>query len=630
MIHLLDEATIQKIAAGEVIERPVSVIKELVENSVDAGANEISIEIKEGGKSLISVRDNGSGIEEGEIEKAFLRHATSKIEAFDDLYSLQSFGFRGEALASIAAVSKVSCRSRTKDEGIGTEIRLENGKVVFQSPIAMEVGTQILVEDLFYSMPVRRNMLKSDLSEAGKITQLLYSLAIGNSGVSFRYVKDEKRVFQTRRQNTLNENLMILFGSSYYKTLVGISAESPHFRLSGRIGNNTFYRGNRLMEFLYVNRRLVEDDEIRNTIENVFKSVIPNGRFPAWQIFIEADPSDIEVNIHPSKKKIFFKEKEELLDLVEKAVRKALFQELSLPQKEEKSPKGLFSDMTSQETYQAILDRYSWPGEGGKAVRDPLPKKDLPFSREGEESSSFLEISAEEDEEENISLKEENEGYGEEEEKSSREEEPSFLPKISENSLLPPYESLKFVGIIFKTYIILEDSAGGRVLLIDQHAAHERINFERFMKQVNTGMVVSQKLLQPLSIKLTDIQTEALKKKTPLLQKLGYGFDSFGEDLLVLREVPAILKGEREEGVFLDLLDLSFQGLDTFDAMINKMAVKACRASIKQGDVIREEEVYALYQDLIKTAYPLSCPHGRPTVIIRKKRDLENAFMRIK
>lgn len=652
MIHLLDEATIQKIAAGEVIERPVSVIKELVENSVDAGANEIQIEISDGGKTLISVRDNGSGMAEGEIEKAFLRHATSKITDFEDLYSLASFGFRGEALASIAAVSKLTCRSRTKDESIGKEIRLENGKVIFRSPIAMEVGTQILAEDLFYAMPVRRNTLKSVAAEGGKITQLLYRLAIGNPEVSFRYIKDGKRIFQTQSKNTLDENLMVLFGTGYFQAMVRLSGESPHFRLTGRMGNNTYYRGNRLMEFLYVNRRLIEDEEVQNTIENVFKSVIPNGRFPAWQIFIETDPSEIEVNIHPSKKRIFFQHKEELLDLIEKTVKGAIFKELSLPHQEKKSSKGLFSDLMSEETYQAILDQYAWPEGREGRTNDPSLQKKKTFSSQREDLSSVLEMTLEEEESEEDSAfllqgdhppyekegKEDRSGKSdqvikglhEQKEKYVQEKEQSFLRETEENALLPSYEDLRFIGIVFKTYIILEDPIQDRLLLIDQHAAHERINFERFMKQVNTQTVISQRRLQPLSIKLSDLQMDALKKKSALLKKLGYGFDIFAEDTVVLRELPSIFAGEREEGVFLDLLDLSFQGLDSFDAMISQMAMKACRASIKQGDVIGPDEVRALYLDLLKTAYPLTCPHGRPTVIIRRKRDFENVFMRIK
>lgn len=286
MIKILSKDTIQKIAAGEVIERPFSVVKELVENSIDAKATEIKVEISEGGLNYIKVTDNGCGISKSEVEVAVKRHATSKLDNFNDLYNISSLGFRGEALASITSISKTTIETKTKDDNIGSSFKFESSQLVSRSDIAKNNGTSIIVEDLFYNIPVRKRFLNSTISEANAITSIMYRLAIGNNNIGFTYVKDDKEVFRTIKGQGLKSNLSELFGFEFTKELLEIDIDKKDFSIKGYISNNRYYRSNRSMEYIYINGRYVKNSDISNAIEKAYGSLIPNGRFPAFQLFL--------------------------------------------------------------------------------------------------------------------------------------------------------------------------------------------------------------------------------------------------------------------------------------------------------------------------------------------------------
>lgn len=352
----LDKDTVEKIAAGEVIESPLSIIKELVENSIDAGSRNITVEIKNGGKSYIRVTDDGVGIAREDIDLAFQKHATSKISKFDDLYTIASLGFRGEALPSIASVSKVVAISKTEDSEIGTKLDLttkENKK----SSIATNKGTSIIVEDLFYNMPARRKFLKSDMAEANKISKLMYAFAIGYKNISFKYIKDDRIQFQSNPNLNLKLKISDLLDNLLEENLIELHAKNSSYKITGQIGLPNYYRGNRSMQYIFVNDRLVEDEEITKIIEDQYQGLIPQGRFPAFFIFIYTDPKNIDVNIHPNKKLVKYSYEDELLELIIDNVKNLLKakQEIqSINIKENK--KDEFLDFTD---YKAILDKYS-------------------------------------------------------------------------------------------------------------------------------------------------------------------------------------------------------------------------------------------------------------------------------
>lgn len=324
----LDKDTIEKIAAGEVIESPLSVVKELVENSIDANSKNITIEIRNGGKSYIRVTDDGSGIESDQLELAFKKHATSKITAFDDLYKISSLGFRGEALPSIAAVSKLTAISKTEDSPIGSKLVI-NSKDASKSSIATNKGTSIIVEDLFYNIPARRKFLKSDLAESNKITKLLYAFAIGYQDISFKYIKDDRLQFRSSSNTSFKLSIADLLDSLLEENLIELSDNNDIFKIKAYISNSNYYRGNRSMQYIFANKRLIENDEINWAIEYQYQGLIPSGRYPAFFLFIDTNPKNIDVNIHPNKKIVKFSYEAELIDLITNSINKT-FQKIKI------------------------------------------------------------------------------------------------------------------------------------------------------------------------------------------------------------------------------------------------------------------------------------------------------------
>lgn len=651
MIHRLNRDTIQKIAAGEVIERPVSVVKELVENAIDAGATRIGVDIENGGKTLIRVTDNGSGIPADQIELAFERHATSKIVDFNDLYETHSLGFRGEALASIIAVARVTARSKTANSEVGTSVRFENSEIVEKLQVAMQVGTTVEVSDIFYNVPVRRKFMKSDQAEANKISALLYSLAVGNPDISLSFTRDGKRVFITGADNTLDDNLMILFGMSYYEALLPISASSEHFRLSGRIGNNTFYRGNRQMQFLYVNGRFVQDDGITEAIENQYRSIIPNGRYPAFQLYIETSPGLIDINIHPNKQKVRFDCFDELEALVRQAVHDAIFGAAVIPGAQVQMPANRTPDLASADSYKQILERYRrTTGDFGEhrsvqvheasyspaeaVSRQRFAACDISDGYELEMVDDLTDERIEPDDD-----KPAQPACGTMPDKPAEVRSDVEQTEMAQSRLkqepehpygLPALDGLSYIGVVFKTFLMFESKLSEELILIDQHAAHERINYERFMRQFRTGKVITQNLMQPVSLTLTDIQMDALSRRGEILRRMGFEFDPFGEHTVLLRAVPTIFKTPEDDKLFFTLLDLSIERLDSVTSIVDHIATKACKASVKGGDALSLYEVEALYRQLLGCEYPLSCPHGRPTLLRLSRYEMEKLFMRVK
>lgn len=627
MIQTLDDRTIQKIAAGEVVERPVSVVKELVENAIDAGADEIDITIEEGGKKRIQVSDNGSGIPMEEMEKAFYPHATSKITAFDDLYHLHSLGFRGEALPSIIAVSRVEARSKTAEAKLGQALVYEDGHLVEKKPMAMSTGTTMEVFDLFSHVPVRRRFMKSAIAEANAIVQFVDQMAIGHPSIAFRLFRDDRRVLQTAKHQTLEETLLMLYGTSYHDALRTVDRANDLYRVHGVVGDNTFYRANRAMQFLFVNGRGIEDKAIRDAVEQAYRSVIPNGRFPAFQLFIETAPEHIDVNIHPNKRAIQFDEGEGLVALVSQAVRDAL-QAPRIPMEEEAN-EALFSGVSAEESYQRILAQYAWSSPKTPQTREG--DATFVYDKVASEATAVTteDVDVETDTDADLVFESPTEVATPLPSTEPAPQQQDFL-HASAQGVLVPLDQLRFVGALFRVYLLFEEAGGENLYIVDQHAAHERINFERFLRQARAHAIVRQPLLFPVRMTVSEAQMAAFTSRRELLEQAGFAAEPFGETTIVLREVPTIFQSADLSQLFEELLDIPLSDMGEYDRLLHEVATRACRASVKQGDALSPSESLALYAQLEQTTYPLTCPHGRPTIIKRTRYDFEKWFMRVK
>lgn len=642
MIQLLSNDTIQKIAAGEVIERPSSIVKELVENSIDAGSTRVIVEIKNGGIDLIEVVDNGSGIKEEEIEMAFQRHATSKLNDFSDLYNLDSLGFRGEALASIVSVSKVTVSTKTKDNRLGKKVEFEDGKVVSEKPIGKNTGTSISVRDLFYNIPVRKKFLKNPITEANNITNLMYKLAIGNFNIGITYIKDDKLIFETKENEDLISNISELFGIDLMENLLNINFKTREYEISGYISNNKYYRANRSLQYIYINNRYIENKEIRDSIESSYRSIIPNGRFPIFQLFINIKPQHLDVNIHPNKEKVQITILNDILEDLSDIVAEALYNNINLPSidyKEENNDGNILFEQKSD--IKNLLEKFDNKVDEKKDILNISERPKLNFiendnhSEEDKENIYF----------ENELIKEENrENYysiniESEPELEIKIESKDFLDEEYDETIeefnfidLNDKDLFKYIGIIFKTYIIYEDLQNEKIYIIDQHAAHERILYEKFMEKFKNNDIVIQSLLIPITVELLNDEMEIYNDNKEVFGKIGFDIDIFGDNTLIIRKVPNILGIPKEKRFFLDILD-SLKSLDRdlgYDSIYEKIIRNSCKYAVKSGDELGDIEVTGLLDQLMKCDNPYTCPHGRPTLIEMTKYEMEKNFMRVK
>lgn len=587
----LDNETIEKIAAGEVIESPLSIIKELVENSMDAGSKNITVEIKNGGKTFIRVTDDGIGIDRDEIDLAFEKHATSKIRKFDDLYSITSLGFRGEALPSIAAVSKVVAISKTEESPIGTKLDL-TGKETIKTSIATNKGTSIIVKDLFYNIPARRKFLKSDIAESNKISKLMYAFAIGYKDISFKFIKDNRIEFQSNPNLELKLRISDLLDNLLEENLLNIKAKNNSYRIEGEIGLSSYYRGNRSMQYIFVNDRLIEDEEITKTIEYQYQGLIPQGRFPAFFIFIYTDPKNIDVNIHPNKKQVKYSYEDELLELISENVKKLLKSKLeinSINIKEDK--KDEYLDFTD---YKAILEKYSpaemLVNEDAKSYDDKNDNNDF-FKTENPLTYEFST------------------------ENNIKENENSFIEDIS----IPTYKAS-----IFKRYSIFEDK--DKLYILDHRRAEEKIKMSQFINEFRKKEVVSQLLLNPIKINLNKIDIDRFEEKKDIFERLGFDIELISSSSLIIRQIPFIFNVPEDDKFFYEILDLT----DGFNngLLANKLRHLVRSLSFRKGYDINENEAIELYKNLLNEENPYKTYDGKPTIISLEDKDLEKYFER--
>nr|WP_300004499.1 DNA mismatch repair endonuclease MutL [Tissierella sp.] len=644
-IKILDESTIQQIAAGEVIERPASIVKELIENSIDAKSDSIIIEIQDGGKSYIRITDNGDGMSRDDIELAFKRHATSKLVTIEDIYNVLSLGFRGEALASVASVSKVEVLSKTNDSNVGVQVFIEDGKIIEENTIGCPKGTTIIIRDIFYNLPVRKKFLKSSNVESANIGDIINKLALGNSNVSFKFIKDGNNALKTPNDSNLLNSIYSVLGKDYHKNLIPIEYSNEELKLSGYISNNNLYRSNRNHQYLYINRRYISHLNISKIIEKEYRSLIPLNRLPVFIINIEIKPNDIDINIHPTKQEVKFANPIIVYDTIAKVVREILMPSVVVPEMK------LFKD--------------------DKDVDDSLPElfNEIEILKEEEDiESNSDENKVNYSENQNIVVKDFTlESYDEDKtikEDALKEDVFSFLRGKNERENRDINKSFNFtdqdeapvnsmdsinkniyveqkiedilldlqpIGRVFKTYIIAESRDEEKLFFIDQHAAHERVMYEKFRNEYKNEKIVTQQLISPDIVELTHEEMDIVIENKQLFEEIGFILDEFGDNSIAIRGVPMLFGKPKTKDLFLNLIDgLSDNiSVDNFEIKIDKIMKISCTNAIKSGDKMDNLEIMALLDSLKKCVNPYTCPHGRPTIIELSKKDIEKQFLRI-
>lgn len=640
-IHLLDNETINKIAAGEVIESPKSIVKELVENSIDADADEITVEIKNGGKSLIRITDNGKGIEREQVESAFQRHCTSKITSSDDLNSLFTLGFRGEALASIAAVSKVEVITRTHDNIYGIKMIIEGGTVISKEDVGCPVGTTITVTDLFYNVPARKKFLKSDISESGNINEIVVSLALSKENISFKYINNNAVAFRTPKTSNFINTISSLYEKDLYNSLRKVDYVSSISNITGYTTDLNYYRGNRKQQIVFVNGRVIKHKRINYYIEAAYNTLLPKNKYPACFLKIEIEPSLVDVNVHPAKTEVRFQNEEVVLNEVKKAVYSALHSASIMKEVKKETilrepsrhivnsdifESGFYNDKKSEEKNPGNLEN-SYNPDKTYSIREEAIENikftEIDFSEKPSEKNTIENNIFEEaiEKEKALTLKESYMTY----EKTEFEQE-TFIETENDENKLP---ELSVAGILMDTYIICENLQKDKMFMIDQHAAHERINYEKFLKQYNSMDILIQEIIpEVINLSYDDYQTAV--SNAEIFEKLGISIENFGNNAILINNIPTIFKDSNLKDVFYSILDsLKEITKSNLDFVLEKIIKDACVKSVKSGDKLHMSEVRALLNDLKMTENPYTCPHGRPVIIQMTKYEIEKMFERI-
>lgn len=612
-INLLDEKTINKIAAGEVVERPLSIVKEIVENSIDAKANEITIEVRKDPLKYIRITDNGMGIEKEDLELSFLRHATSKINSISDIESIRSLGFRGEALSSISAISKVEMITKTKDNDIGKKIYLEGGKVLYKEEAGHHNGTTITIKDVFFNTPARLKFLKSSSRELSSITDLVQKIALSNINVSIRYKIDDKLIFGTSGKGDLKEVIRTIFGKNIYENIIDIDDEDEDLKVTGYIGNTSIVKGNRTLEIIFVNGRIIKSPLISSSVEKAYKSMLPINKFPFFVLSIEINPRTIDVNVHPSKAEIKFQDDSLIFKRIYRVIKNSIEKNINI--------KDAFDDEVFKENVNHVIEEPIKKEKEYKPVADDIERFVL---KENIGPKKAYEYKKETDRNENPFYKVENIP------KNTKEItiEDSFLPKKEKASSdkIPP---LKVLGQVNSTFIIAEGES--EMFIIDQHAAHERIYYEKYDKEFNNFSIKSQPLLVPSSIELTPNEKHLLLENLESFQRIGFLIEDFGGNSIAIREVPILYGNPDTNELFSEILE---EVIDSKDKKITSCIDKviysmACKSAVKAGDNLSIKELEVLLENLNKCNSPYTCPHGRPTVIKMSYLELEKKFKRI-
>ena len=664
-IQLLDQATINQIAAGEVIDRPSSVVKELLENAIDAKATAITVEIKDGGISFIRITDNGCGIEKDQVRKAFLRHATSKLHTIDDLLDIGSLGFRGEALSSIAAIAQVELISKPPEAMLGISYQIEDGEEKSLTQIGAPDGTTILVRNLFYHVPARKKFLKTAATEGNYINQLMENMAMLRPDISMRFINGGQNKLYTSGNGRLKDLIYTIYGREISSNVLEINYECPLFAVTGYIGKPIISRGNRTFENYYINGRFVKSRLIAAAIEQAYKPFMMQHRYPFTVLHIKIKPELIDVNVHPAKMEVRFQQENEIYELLAGAIENTLRGKEFIPDvsddgKAEKKvqEKQKLPEPFEQRRLQAMKEIIPPPPAEHKTQNEQKPSAEhktqseqkLPRNEEQPKVLSKLsEPVCEYKAEKKQTIKDSdskwelasgihkrigqdvsqtvNQMPPQPEQKLEKPEQQTLFtePLLSEKARIHH----RLIGQLFDTYWLIQ--YGNQLYIMDQHAAHEKVNYERLMEAYRKKERITQFVSPPMVISLTRAEEAILEEFKSEFERIGFTIEPYGGREYAISEIPANLYGINEKELFLEMLsDLEDRGsMQPSELIASKLASMSCKAAIKGGQKISFQEADALVSQLLTLENPYACPHGRPTIITMTKYELEKKFKRI-
>lgn len=633
-INVLPKEIYQLIAAGEVVERPSSVVKEMIENSLDAGAKNITLEIKNGGSTYIRITDDGCGIERDDVRKVFISHATSKISKKDDLNSIATLGFRGEAMASISAVSKVELLTKAENEEIGTRYEIAGGEELEFDDAGCPNGTTIVVRDIFFNTPARMKFLKKDVTEGNQVAGIVDRMAISHPEISFRFIRDGKQVLITSGNGDLKSTVYSVFGKEMSDSLMSVDYSFNDMRITGFVSKPTASRKSRAGQYFYINNRIVKSKTAMAALEQAYKNTIMVGRFPACVLNIELNPAQVDVNVHPAKTEVRFANEKPIFDLVYYAVKTAIENDRTVKEVEFKETpiyrqesKNVYQN-NDNKSFQAKFDFFkkkdeppsqqvikTKPRENFWQVEAPKPEYKIAGD---EKPKARVDINIEYEEPEEIST-----AKSEDAPKEQDIEKVVITDEKDNENFIPNF---KLIGEAFKTYLIVEIE--NELYFIDKHAAHERMNFERFKAQAT---VETQMLLAPVVVNLTKDEFIAISENVELIKKCGFELEEFGESQIIVRAIPSLVDGDSVKDLMLEIAQkLLEHKTDILPDKIDWIYHSAsCRGAVKAGDYTSRQEQEMFVKKLLSMPNIRFCPHGRPVFIKMSKYDIEKQFGRV-
>jgi DNA mismatch repair protein MutL len=633
-INVLPKEIYQLIAAGEVVERPSSVVKEMIENSLDAGAKNITLEIKNGGSTYIRITDDGCGIERDDVRKVFISHATSKISKKDDLNSIATLGFRGEAMASISAVSKVELLTKAENEEIGTRYEIAGGEELEFDDAGCPNGTTIVVRDIFFNTPARMKFLKKDVTEGNQVAGIVDRMAISHPEISFRFIRDGKQVLITSGNGDLKSTVYSVLGKEMSDSLMSVDYSFNDMRITGFVSKPTASRKSRAGQYFYINNRIVKSKTAMAALEQAYKNTIMVGRFPACVLNIELNPAQVDVNVHPAKTEVRFANEKPIFDLVYYAVKTAIENDRTVKEVEFKEnpiyrqeSKNVYQN-NDNKSFQAKFDFFKKKDEPpSQQVIKTKPREDFwqveapkpEYKIAGDEKpKARVDINIEYEEPEEISTAKSKDAPKE------RDIEKVVITDEKDNENFIP--NFKLIGEAFKTYLIVEIE--NELYFIDKHAAHERMNFERFKAQAT---VETQMLLAPVVVNLTKDEFIAISENVELIKKCGFELEEFGESQIIVRAIPSLVDGDSVKDLMLEIAQkLLEHKTDILPDKIDWIYHSAsCRGAVKAGDYTSRQEQEMFVKKLLSMPNIRFCPHGRPVFIKMSKYDIEKQFGRV-
>ena len=620
-INILPKEVYQLIAAGEVVERPSSVIKEMIENSIDAGAKSITVEIKNGGTTYMRITDDGCGIAKSEVKKVFIPHATSKIKYSEDLDKIATLGFRGEAMASIAAVAKVQLLTRTPDEEVGTRYEIAGSQEIEFCEAGCPVGTTICVADIFFNTPARMKFLKKDVTEANAVASVVEKIAVSHPEISFRFIRDGKQTLITSGNGELNDAIYSVFGREFAQSLIPVDYTNNNMRVSGFVTKPSMSRKSRGMQFFFINSRLVKTQTAMAALEQAYRNSIMVGKYPGCVLNIECDSSFVDVNVHPAKIEVRFANEKPVFDLVYYATKSAIEAgDTPVEMRFNKNVQKLAQDFwakpeppvqtTFTHTEKEDFDD-AWSVSASVGGKDYFSKKEIANESPTQKFSlNISEIMKAKNDEESV--------------QEARIDEPT--EQNIDNASQTSIPDFKLIGEVFKTYILIEMESS--LYIIDKHAAHERMNFEKLKSSLEIN---SQVLLSPVTVRLSTDEYNTVLQNIDLYTKCGFFIEDFGNSTVIVRECPSILDGEDVAGLIEETAEKLLDGKtditpDKLDWILHSAS---CRAAVKAGDYTSRYEMEIFVKKLLANPDIRYCPHGRPVMIKLSRYDIEKQFGRV-